>query len=292
VLAEKGSNHFAMADRDHLRNFHTHTYRCKHAEGDVADYCAEAVQRGMTTLGFTDHSALPDDRWIDVRMDYAELADYAGAIDRARLDFPRLRILKGMECEYVPEFRSFYEDELLGEYRFDYLIGAAHFFPVAERWRNTYGGTNTPKMLRAFADYTIEMMETGLFDFIAHPDLFGNCYLRWDADAAACSRDMLQASAELGVGMEINALGLRKQAHKKKDDPHPLYPWIPFWEEATHFDVRVIVNSDAHRPIDLQARTGAAQRIADDLGLDSMDVTRIGTRQTAQHPEWSTNRVE
>lgn len=268
-----------MTNEEHLHNFHTHTYRCKHAEGDVADFCEEAVKRGMKTLGFTDHTPLPDDRWIEVRMDYAELADYAGAIDQAKLDFPQLSILKGMECEYVAEYKSFYEDELLGEFRFDYLIGAAHLFPVGERWRNTYGGTNTPQTLRAFSDYTIEMMETGFFDFIAHPDLFGNCYPAWDADAVACSRDMLQASAELGVGVEINALGLRKQAYKAEDNPFPLYPWIPFWEEATNFDVRVIVNSDAHRPVDLQARTGAAQQIADELDLVAMDRTTIGTRQ-------------
>ncbi len=54
------------------------------------------------------------------------------------------------------------------------------------------------------------------------------------------------------------ALGLRKQAYKKEDHPFLLYPWLPFWQEATSFDVRVIVNSDAHRPIDLQSRTGAA----------------------------------
>ena len=270
-----------MLDEAHLHNFHTHTYRCKHAEGDVADYCEEAVKRGMKTLGFSDHSALPDDRWIEVRMDYAELAGYAAAIDRAKLGFPQLRILKGMECEYVPEFRSFYEDELLGEHRFDYLVGAAHLFTVGERWRNAYGGTDSPKMLRAFADYTIEMMETGLFAFIAHPDLFGNCYPEWDVDAAACSRDMLEAAAELGVGMEINALGLRKQAYRKKDNPFPFYPWIPFWEEATSFGVEIIVNSDAHRPVDLQARTGAAQRIAEELGLTSMDPDGIGTRQTS-----------
>jgi len=269
-----------MTDELHLDNFHTHTYRCKHAKGDVADYCAEAVQRGMKTLGFSDHSALPDDRWIESRMHYAELAEYASAIDQARLDFPELSILKGMECEYIPEFRSWYEDELLGEYQFDYLVGAAHVFTADDRWVPAYGGSGTPRMLRAFTDYTIEMMETGLFDFIAHPDLFGNCYLEWDADTAACSRDMLEAAADLGIGMEINALGLKKQAYKKKDNPFPFYPWVPFWEEATQFDTRIIVNSDAHRPEDLQSRTGDARRIAQALELTAMDPTTIGTRQT------------
>ncbi|MCP4003580.1 MAG: histidinol-phosphatase [bacterium] len=268
-----------MTNEEHLHNFHTHTYRCKHAQGDVADYCEEARKRGMKTLGFTDHSAFPDDRWIAVRMEYAELPGYVRAIDQARIEFPELTILKGMECEWVPEFHSFYEDELLGKYEFDYLIGAAHLFPIGERWRDTYGRPFSSEVLRTFTDYNIEMMETGLFDFIAHPDIFGNCCPRWDPDVAACSRDLLQAAADLDVGMEINALGLRKQAYRNKDSSFALYPWIPFWEEATSFGVKVVVNSDAHRPIDLQARTGEAKQIVEKLQLTYMDLTTVGTRQ-------------
>ncbi|MBQ62237.1 MAG: histidinol phosphatase [Gammaproteobacteria bacterium] len=271
-----------------LHNFHTHTYRCKHAEGDVEDYCRVAVEQGMSTLGFTDHTALPDDRWVSLRMYYAELPEYSRAIDQARIDFPSLRLLKGMECEYIPEFHSFYQDELLGEFQFDYLIGGAHFFPDpgvdegasedVDRWLNTYGGTNTSTMLRAYSDYVIDMMRTGLFDFIAHPDLFGNCYLEWDSDTTACSRDILSAAEELNVGLEINALGLRKIAYKKADNPYPMYPWRPFWEEATDFDVEVIINSDAHRPVDVQARMTEAFEIQQDLDLSLMTPESIGNR--------------
>ena len=31
-----------MRDADFRHNFHTHTYRCKHATGDVDDYCRAA----------------------------------------------------------------------------------------------------------------------------------------------------------------------------------------------------------------------------------------------------------
>ena len=75
---------------------------------------------------------------------------------------------------------------------------------------NAYGGIDSPKLLRAFSDYTIDMMRTGLFDFIAHPDLFGVSYGTWNEETVACSRDILQASVDLGIGMEINALGLRR----------------------------------------------------------------------------------
>ncbi|MCZ6886981.1 MAG: histidinol-phosphatase [Gammaproteobacteria bacterium] len=265
-----------MDDSQHKHNFHTHTYRCKHAKGDIDDYCEAAVAMGMETLGFSDHSALPDDRWIRARMPFEDLHEYIGAIDRGRENYPDLNILKGMECEYIPEFHAYYEDELLGEHDFDYLIGAAHFFPTGGKWVGTYGGTKDSQSLRAFADYTVDMMATGLFEFIAHPDLFGNCYLQWDENTSACARDILTSAKELDIGMEINALGLRKQAYKKSDNPYPLYPWIPFWEMAAECDAPVIINSDAHRPEDLQARTGDAQAIRQELGLREMDIARIG----------------
>jgi len=272
-----------MRDNEYLHNFHTHTYRCKHAEGDVDDYCEMAIQLGMKTLGISDHSALPDDRWLAARMKYVDLPEYTMAIDTAQAKYPQLRIVKGMECEYLPEEQSWYEDELLGAYEFDYLIGAAHFFLTSDdEWVGTYGGTNSAKALIEFGNYNVRMIESGVFDFIAHPDLFGNCYENWDENCIACSRDILAAAAETGVGLEINALGLRKQLAKRPDNPFPLYPWLPFWEEASQFDVKVIVNSDAHRPEDLQGEAGAAFQIATDFGLVHMDVDALGRRIPAK----------
>ena len=46
-----------------LRNYHTHTYRCKHADGDCCDYAKVAVEQAMEVLGFSDHTALPNGFW-------------------------------------------------------------------------------------------------------------------------------------------------------------------------------------------------------------------------------------
>jgi histidinol-phosphatase (PHP family) len=275
VPTEDKSSH-TVDDSDFQHNFHTHTFRCKHAKGDVTDYCDVALERGMKTLGFSDHAALPDDRWQRARMSYEQLADYVAAIDQGREDYPGLKILKGMECEYIADFDAYYADELLGELGFDYLVGGAHLFPDGGKWRPTYGGTDTPENLHKYAAHVIDMMATGYFSFIAHPDLFGNCYADWDADTIACSKDILAASAELGVAMEINALGLAKIAHRKPDNPFPLYPWEPFWELAADYDVKVIINADAHRPQDLQRRTGEAWAIANKFKLTLMSPSDVG----------------
>ena len=64
-----------------IKNYHTHTYRCQHASGDVEDYCQAAVEQGLQVLGISDHTALPDDRWPNVRMAFSDLPDYTAAID-------------------------------------------------------------------------------------------------------------------------------------------------------------------------------------------------------------------
>lgn len=255
-----------------LKNYHTHTHRCKHATQDVSHYCAAAIEQGLTVLGISDHTALPDNRWPHIRMDIAELPDYIRAVDEAVDNFPQLRILKGAECEYADEYHAFFEDRLLGEYRFDYLIGAAHFFPIEGEWLGSYGGTDSKAGLRAYADYFIKSMESGLFAFMAHPDLFGNSYLTWDDNTIQASRDMLAAAAELQVPLEINGYGLRKPKIDTPSGTRCMYPWLPFWELASEYDIRIIVNSDAHRPEDVSSQLKEAADIGIRCGLTFADL--------------------
>lgn len=272
-----------MLDSEYKHNFHTHTFRCKHAKGDAVDYCQYAQDHGMETIGFSDHTPLPDDRWISARMPVAQLDDYVTAVHRAQREFPDLRVLLGMECEYVPKFHAFYEDELFGKRDFDYLVGGPHFFTDDYgSWTGTYGGTVDAKSLKDYARYVSEMIESGLFAFIAHPDLFGNCYKHWDANTISASRDIFEAAAECDVGLEINALGFRKIAKKKLFNPYPLYPWPPFWELASEYDVKVIVNADAHRPTDLQRMTSDAEALRVRCNLKAMDPMDIGSGRLTQ----------
>lgn len=36
-------------------NYHTHTFRCKHADGEDKEYVEAAIKAGIKTLGFSDH---------------------------------------------------------------------------------------------------------------------------------------------------------------------------------------------------------------------------------------------
>jgi histidinol-phosphatase (PHP family) len=248
-------------------NYHTHTHRCKHASGTVDDYCRSACDHGLEVLGMTDHAALPDDRWIGVRMPFADLDDYCREVAVARTRFPELEILLAMEGEYAPEYHAYYQDELLGRRGFDYLVGAVHWFPWEGAWRGTFEGSMGAPELRAYVEHAVRTLESGLFAFLAHPDAFGNAVHEWTPDAQAASRDLIQAACDLRVPLEINGYGRRKPWIDTPEGCRPMYPWERFWELAGEYGVRVVVNSDAHRPEDVVAGIRETTAIAERYGL-------------------------
>lgn len=245
-----------------LSNLHTHTYRCKHAEGDVADYCRYAVKNGLNILGISDHVPLPDDRWLNVRMPFSDLDAYLDSIDRAVIEFPELRILKAAECEYAPEYVNYYKELLSEKYNCDYLISAVHFFPHNGEWASPFSDMGNAEVFPSFAKYFIESMSSGLFAFMAHPDSFAASCLSWNAEVAAMSRDILQAAAELKMPLEINGYGLRKEMVAGEHGQRRPYPLREFWQLASDYDIQVVINSDAHRPQDVAANLDDAAAIA------------------------------
>lgn len=248
-------------------NAHTHTFRCNHASGHADDYCRSALQAGLSVLGFSDHTPLPDSRWPSVRMDLTELPGYCREISAARKHFPELAVLAGLECEYDAAYVGFYRDELLGRYRLDYLVGAAHWYPHQGTWLPLYGAPMGKAEIHSYTDYLITAMASGLFVFLAHPDLFGNAYLNWDAEAVACSRQILASAADLNLPLEINGYGFRKPMVETPTGRRRKYPLEPFWELAAEFPVAVITNSDAHAPEDVAASIEESRALARMFGL-------------------------
>ncbi|NLC53742.1 MAG: histidinol-phosphatase [Firmicutes bacterium] len=260
------------------KDHHTHTYRCQHAEADVIDYAAVAVEKGLHVLGVTDHTplpAFPHEGWRRIRMNLSELDGYVRAIEAARSTYPQLRILKGMECEYIPEFTAFYQEELLEKWNFDYLIAGNHFVPYNGGWVGVHSYLKSKEELMAYADHMVEAIASGLFAFIAHPDLFGNSYELWDEHAIECSKRILEAAAAYNVPLEVNAYGLRKSKIKTKAGIRPPYPLPPFWELAAEYKgVTVIANSDAHHPQDV-GETAAVEGLIDQYGLERADLSYL-----------------
>lgn len=255
-------------------NYHTHTYRCKHAYGNIDEYVEEAIKQNVVSLGISDHTPLPDNRWLAVRMHIDELPEYIDEIDSAKLKYQdQIHIMKGMECDWAPQYAGFYQDVLLDKYQFDYLIGASHWFPCAGKWQVSFE-INTPKQLIAYAEFYAQAIASGLFSFMAHPDVFCANY-DWDNIAVEGSQIILQAAHDHNVPLEINGYGFRKKISKLPSGERVGYPYHKFWEMAADYKIKVFCNSDAHMPEDVIAGIDDAQALVEQFNLQKVTFNSV-----------------
>ena len=121
------------------------------------------------------------------------------------------------------------------------------------------------------------MIESKLFAFIAQPDIFGGTNVEWSADLNACSREILRTAAETKTPLEINGNGLRKKYLNSSIGLRPPYPWHPFWELASEFNIKVVCISDCHMPNEVVAGISENLKLANTLGLELADLSHLST---------------
>ncbi len=254
-------------------SLHTHTKRCKHASGELRDYCVEAVRQEMSVLGFSDHSPFPDKAYQGSRMDFSELAAYRADLEQAKLEFPELHLLAGLEIDYRPRLgKAFYEEVYLGEYQLDYLIGGVHFLHPEGQGvlplTRDFGGA--PEPFKLIIKNSVRLMESGLIRYLVHPDMVAQSIKAWTPEIRDGFAELIRTSNDTGVALEINAYGLRKPAVEESDGTERApYPWEPFWELAGELGAKyVVAGADAHRPADVWGNVDACLAIAKKYGLE------------------------
>ena len=66
-----------------LTNYHTHCFRCQHADGTVEDYVLQALKHKFDILGMSDHVPYPHHDY-GFRMEMAEIWDYIYEVEDAK----------------------------------------------------------------------------------------------------------------------------------------------------------------------------------------------------------------
>lgn len=231
-------------------NLHTHTSLCHHADGTMEDYVLSAIKEKLYCVGFSDHTPLPENIFSKVRMSHEELNFYVNEIDKLTTKYAdKILILKGLECEYFPEFHEFHKKNYMN-FKLDYLVLGTHYLKIKNKWLSVFSDLKDIHDLKNYSKTIIDSIDSKLFLFIAHPDLFMNSYKKWDKNAEACSKEILCYAEKTGIPLEINGYGFRKKSCKKRNTL-TLYPYENFWKLASNYSVKVILNSDAHSPIDI-----------------------------------------
>ncbi len=234
--------------------YHTHTYRCGHASGRDEDYVTNAIQSGIKVLGFSDHIFLPGIRQRGSRGDYEELEGYINSINDLKDRYAdQVTIHLGFEAEYYHSYDYYYR-ELLRTGMIDYLILAQHYRMENGRLTLYYGHSQTPADIREYGANLIAGMETGLFKYVAHPDLFMASYpAGFDEAAREVSLAIIRAAKRLDIPLELNMGAIRFGGMRLIGGEYRhMYPYLPFWKLVKEQDAKVIIGIDAHNPRDLQ----------------------------------------
>ena len=158
-------------------NYHTHTARCGHASGTEEEYILRAIEGGITHMGFSDHlpARFPNGSQSGYRIPMEQARDYMDTLYALREKYKdQIQLHIGFEMEYYP---SFFPAMLntARELGAEYLLLGQHFTGDEYPYDNNFYvvlPTDDPALLDEYVTNVLTAMDTGLFTYVAHPDLF------------------------------------------------------------------------------------------------------------------------
>jgi len=259
-------------------DYHLHTPLCKHAVGHPREYAAKGQALGLPEIGLSDHSPMSE-YFDDWRMALDEFPIYLEMVDEARVEFPNLPIRLGLEVDFLKGGEEWIR-KLSRLADFDYFIGSVHY--ITEDWAvddprhiSRFSGEAVNEIWSAYWKLYEEAIRTGLFDFMAHPDLPKKFGHRPEGDLRGYYEPVIQALADTGTAFEINTAGLRK-------DVREMYPARQFLEMAFSAKIPLLINSDAHDPSEVGAGFSQAIQLAREVGY--RETLLFDKRERRTHP--------
>ena len=145
----------------------------------------------------------------------------------------------------------------------DYVLGAVHYI-------NGWGFDN-PKFITEWNEHdvnlvysayyrnVIEMVQTGLYDIVAHADLVKKFSYMPTRPFDKEIDEVAKAVKDAGMILEVNTSGLRKPVHE-------IYPSEFILKVAKDHDVPVVLGSDAHNPKDVAGDFEKAKKLLSSVG--------------------------
>ncbi len=275
-----------------INNYHTHTKYCGHAKGDVEDYVKEALNLNMEELGISDHAPIPlnhgmtkeewEENYCYENMDINTFDNLLKEIDNLKSKY-NIKLYKGCESEYLYNNDDWYK-ELRS--KLDYMILGIHFFNGEGRVLDTYKDINY-KNVDCYYECAKRAIETGLFDYLAHPDLYLFDYKsingknEFDAKAKEICLKLIDLCVKHDIYFEINTNGL-KYSKDKNNRELWLYPNIEFFKVVKEYmdknpnKLKLIIGADAHDPKALgNDNVKAVLEMVKDLKLDVLNKMEI-----------------
>ena len=191
-----------------IANYHTHTWRCRHADGTEREYVERAIEGGLKILGFSDHSPYPFPDGYDsgMRMRLDQVEGYVDTVLALKKEYDKdIEIHLGLETEYFPRFWDQLID-LLSDYPFEYFVLGQHSLGnEIEKILYSGHGTTDGSYLKQYVDQCLAGIDTGKYLYLAHPELF----------EGKMAGVFVETQAELTLGKTVTDLQSDKKFEQK-----------------------------------------------------------------------------
>ena len=259
-----------------LTNYHSHCSFCD-GRAPLEEFVKEAIRQGFYSYGVSSHAPLPfPTQWT---MEWGQMEAYLDEFKNLRSKYAdEIELYVGLEIDYLneesnPSVASFTELPL------DYRIGSVHLLYDAagevvdidcspavfkERVDRHFNG-DVLRVIRMYFDRLFRMVELGGFDILGHADKMhynASCYHPGLLDEPwyeALMKDYFSLVASRGYLVEINT--------KAYDSLGTFYPNSRYWELMKEYQIKILVNSDAHYPERINAGRMEALRLLQAKGF-------------------------
>lgn len=219
-----------------ISDLHVHTCFSCDSSATMAEYCEEAIRKGVGYICFTDHV---DYNKADYGYGYYNPKAYFEELGRVRdLYSGKLELFSGIEFSephlYPKEF------EKLSKLPYDFILGSVHYW-IDDLFASEIQKKGIP-LEEAFGKYWAEvdkLVSFGGFDSLAHID-FPKRYYRdclWYEDSML---DIFKKMVKNNISLEINTSSLRKGM----DEAMPGKELLEVYKNAGGRNITI--GSDAH----------------------------------------------
>lgn len=243
-------------------NYHSHTYRCGHADFNMEDedYIKEYIKMGFKKMAFTDHC--PQKNEIDkrpgIRMRYDQREEYLKSIRELKEKYANeIEIYSGYEVEYLPGE----EDNLLElKQETDKLILGQHFIYDDNKNLKIFGVEKfSDDDLTRYVDYINKAMEFNIPNVIAHPDMYMLSRDNFGKVEEKVANMICRSAEKYNIPLEINLCKIFNEVffegkklenssieEQRKKQIDVKYPCKEFWNIAKNYNIKVLYGIDAH----------------------------------------------
>lgn len=264
-------------------NFHTHTHYSD-GHGTPEEFIEKAISLNFNGLGFTEHSPLPFETPFALKAQ--ESSRYISHIKELKKQYSDLiEISLGLEADYIPGVTGSF-DLLREELELDYIIGSVHLVKgdkgndnlwfidgprseIYDQGINTVFDGDPVKAVKSYWEQINGMIQSEKFDVIGHLDKIKmHNKNRWfsedDAWYEKAVDETIHHLAQKDILIEVNTRG------RYKGRSETFFPDMTILRKLREYKLRLVINSDAHQPGELNLLFPEATAMVKQCGYKSV----------------------